>query len=326
LALASVWASIGAAAAPPAAASQPVVSFLLASMEADRYQIDRDAFIAQVESQGARVLFASAGGNDDRQEEQLRLHLDAGARVVVLQAVDVMRGARLVRLAHERGAKVIAYDRLVAAPSIDLYVTHDHVELGRQQALALLAAMAPHASAPVLICMGASDSQVSRDISRGNVEALAAAGFTNVVKVAHAGWSMDECEATTLRWLHHGGVAAVFANNSRMALGAAEAIEASRASGSIPIAGGDMTLESCRALRQGRLQFDAFKPIASLAERAAAAALDLAAGVAVRASARVDGVPTLMLPVFPLRRDLPKAELDAARANGAEALLTACGA
>ena len=65
--------------------------------------------------------------------------LDAGARVLVLEPVGEAAAA-VVADAHERGARVIAYDRELAGADVDGYVAHDAYRIGVLQAEAALAA------------------------------------------------------------------------------------------------------------------------------------------------------------------------------------------
>ena len=45
--------------------------------------------------------------------------------MLVIQPTDSQAASRYVRLAHENGAKVIAYDRAIVSPDLDYYVSHD---------------------------------------------------------------------------------------------------------------------------------------------------------------------------------------------------------
>jgi ABC-type sugar transport system substrate-binding protein len=304
---------VRAAALPPvgnrqaAPHAEPLtISFLLASMDAERYETDRDAFTDYVAAHGGRVLFASAGGDPARQERQLAEHLARGAQVVVLQPVDVLRTEALSRAAMARKVPVVAYDRQVPGPGTALYVTHDHLNLGALQVAALQGRVAQNGR--ILICMGQADSLVTQEITRGNELALARAGYDLITKIPHATWSAAACKATVLRALQSGPLGAVLANNGRMALGAAEAVEAFNGKGKILVVGGDMTQASCRAVADGRLALDIKKSIGQLAETAAKAALELAQGKSVPNAPVQNGVPTLRLPVHPV--DRPEAQAD----------------
>jgi D-xylose transport system substrate-binding protein len=288
------------AAASAARGEAPRVALLLASMDADRYETDRDAFVARVVAAGGEALFASAGGDASRQEQQLAEQLARGVRAVVLQPVDPLRARRLVEAARRRHVPIVAYDRQVGTGAA-AYVTHDHESLGRAQAQALVGMLPPQAH--VVICMGEADSQVTKEITSANVATLRQAGVASIVAVPHAGWSADDCKATVLRALHEGRVDGVLANNGRMAVGAAEAVAAANGTGIIPVIGGDVTADSCRALRDGRLALDAVKPIAGLAAAAADLALALARGEALPSRPVEGGTPTLRLPVRMLRPD-----------------------
>ena len=276
------------------------IAFFVASLDADRFDIDRQAFIAYAEAHGADVSFGSAGGDPIVQAESVSRALEGGIDAVVIQPVDPLRAEAIVLEAHQRKIPVIAYDRFIASAALDLYVTHDHYQLGVLQGEAL-ARHSPKGGA-VVICMGQKGSRVAEEITRGNEAVLNASGFTVVSKRFHASWSPDDCEASVLHAIYDGPIVAVLANNSRMAVGALEALTAHHLVDRVFIAGGDLTTASCRALAAGHLQFDVFKPITQLAELAAASALQLARGEPIATTVKVDGIPTQLVPVTGLER------------------------
>ena len=58
--------------------------------------------------------------------------------MLVIQPTDSQAASAYVKLAHEKGAKVIAYDRAIVSPDLDYYVSHDSYRVGVLQAEAAL--------------------------------------------------------------------------------------------------------------------------------------------------------------------------------------------
>lgn len=69
------------------------------------------------------------------QIEQIQAMLDKGAKMLVIGAVDGGALADVLAAANQRGAKVLAYDRLIRnTPHVDSYATFDNFAVGELQA------------------------------------------------------------------------------------------------------------------------------------------------------------------------------------------------
>ncbi len=72
---------------------------------------------------GADVVSADAGGDDDKQFEQVKEMIKGGIDVLVLLPHDSAKAGRIVDAAKAAKVKVISYDRLALNSDVDLYVT-----------------------------------------------------------------------------------------------------------------------------------------------------------------------------------------------------------
>nr|WP_189179772.1 substrate-binding domain-containing protein [Microbispora rosea] len=126
---------------------------------------DRSLFTRALASLCPRcdVRYADAAGDRARQGRQIGQMLADGVRVLVLGAVDPEAAAPWVARAKLSGAKVIAYDRLANGP-VDAYVATDPARVGREQALALLAAM--KTAGPVLLFNGPATDPYAATVKR----------------------------------------------------------------------------------------------------------------------------------------------------------------
>src|SRR5206468_11531846 len=110
------------------------------SLDGERYHKDVKYFTERSDELGMRVVTLAADNDNAKQIAQVEQALTRGAKVLVIQPTDSLAASSYVRLAHEHGAKVIAYDRAIVSPDVDYYVSHDSYRIGVLQAQAALAA------------------------------------------------------------------------------------------------------------------------------------------------------------------------------------------
>ncbi len=89
------------------------------------------------------VQYAGASGAVADQQSQIQSMITNGAKVIIIGAVDGGQLAAQAKAAHDAGAKVIAYDRLILnTKDVDYYVAYDNEKVGELQGQALLDGMA----------------------------------------------------------------------------------------------------------------------------------------------------------------------------------------
>jgi D-xylose transport system permease protein len=230
----------------------PDVAFLLSTLQEERYQKDVKYFEAHAAKLGLRTSIFAADNDNAKQLAQVEDALTLGAKVLVIQPTDSKSAASYLALAHARGAKVIAYDRTIASPELDYYVSHDSYRVGVLQAKAAIAATG--GKGKYVILSGQSGHSVATEITRGYDDTLApyiARGELEiVVRQHHSAWSAEQALRTVEDALtKFGRVDAILANNSGMANGAVRAIRRERLD-HVFIAGADAT--SARAHSRSR--------------------------------------------------------------------------
>jgi D-xylose transport system substrate-binding protein len=110
------------------------IGFSIEDMKGERWQTDLNSFEARAKQLGAEVIFRDAGGDDQRQFQQVQDMIKAGIKVLVLMPRDTAKASRMVDAAKSANVKVISYDRLVQNSEVDLFVSFDRLEIGRMQA------------------------------------------------------------------------------------------------------------------------------------------------------------------------------------------------
>src|SRR6185312_13306875 len=89
------------------------------------------------------VQYAGASSTVADQQGQIQSMVTKGAKVIIIGAADGGQLGTQVKAAHDAGAVVIAYDRLILnTKDVDYYVAYDNEKVGELQGQALLDGMA----------------------------------------------------------------------------------------------------------------------------------------------------------------------------------------
>jgi D-xylose transport system substrate-binding protein len=259
----------------------PQVAFLLSTLQEERYQKDVRYFEQRAHELGLETVVLAADGDNEKQINQVEDVLTEGAKVLVIQPTDSQAASSYVRLAHEHGAKVVAYDRAIVSPALDYYVSHDSYKVGVLQAKAALEAT--HGKGNYVILSGQAGHSVATEITRGYTDTLApyiARGDVEIVmQQNHSAWSPEQALRTVEDALTRTGgkVDAILANNSGMARGAVQAVQAAGLT-HVFIAGADADAANVNFVCQGKQSIEVLKDIEPLARTAAEVANDLVHG------------------------------------------------
>ncbi len=256
----------------------PQVAFLLSTLQEERYQKDVKYFEARAQELGIRVVTLAADNDNAKQIAQVEDVLTQGAKVLVIQPTDSQAASSYVRIAHEHGAKVVAYDRAIVSPDLDYYVSHDSYKVGVLQAKAALEATGYKGN--YVLLSGQAGHSVATEITRGYEDTLApyvAKGdVTIVLKQNHSAWSPEQALRTVedAPSRSNGKVDAILANNSGMARGAVQAIGAAGLT-KVFIAGADADAANVNFVCAGKQTIEILKDIQPLARTAAEVAREL---------------------------------------------------
>jgi D-xylose transport system substrate-binding protein len=278
----------------------PKVAFLLSTLQEERYRKDELYFEATAKREGLSTFTLSADNDNARQLSQVEDALSRHAVVLVIQPTDSAAAGNYVAKAHAAGAKVVAYDRSI--PQADFYVAHDSYSIGVIQAEEAI--KATHGKGNYVLLDGQSGHSVASDIARGYHETLKpfldSGAITVVVEKNHDAWSPEQALKTVEDAISKtkGNIQAILANNSGMARGAVQGIQAGGLGDrGVFIAGADADAANVNYVCDKKQTVDIFKDIHPLAERAASVAAALAQNQPVEAAASAAGVPVVAVPV-----------------------------
>jgi D-xylose transport system substrate-binding protein len=284
-----------------AAPNKRKVAFLLSTLQEERYQKDRRFFEEAARARGVAPFTLAADNDNARQLAQVEDALQRGAQVLVIQPTDSAAAAAYVARAHERAAKVVAYDRSIGSPELDFYVAHDSRKVGALEAEAALKATGGHGN--FVLLHGQSGHSVATEIGRGYMDVLKGpidAGQVHiVVEKNHDAWSPEQALKTVEDAIvkSRGDLQAILADNSGMARGAVQAVQAAHLGDKhIFIGGADADLANVAYVCDGKQSLEILKDIRPLAEKAAEVAAALALGKAPTADgSKIAAVPVVAI-------------------------------
>ena len=285
LAMASFLAVPVSLATDPAGAAEKIkIGFLLKTMQEERYQRDKAAFLTRAKALGADVIFDSANNDEQTQLAAFENMLSQGAQVIVLQPVNTGTAGGMVTSAHKSGVKVVGYDAMLLNGPLDAMVMQDSWAVGKLQAEAMVAWLKTKngsVKGNVALIRGQPGDSNANTMSSGVLEVLKAnPELRLVVDQSHESWSPDKAMATTENLLTKLGnkIDAVICNNSGMARGVIAALDAQglASADKVFVAGSDADLVNIQYVAQGKEAAEIWKKIAPFAETAAETAVKLA--------------------------------------------------
>ncbi|WP_345431686.1 sugar ABC transporter substrate-binding protein [Actinoallomurus vinaceus] len=245
----------------------------------DRHYI-RDELAAQCPK--CRLFFADANGEADLQLQQVDLMIVNGVKVIILDPVDDKAIASAVTRAHRKGVKIVAYDRLPAGP-VDAYTSFDNVQVGREQGLALLAAIKkggdPRRGDMVMINGSPTDPNTA-EFKKGALSVLQ--GRVRIARSYDApNWRPDLAAAAAAAAFIALGprrIVGVYCANDTMAGGVSVAMRKTGVRPGTPLTGQDAALDAVQRILLGTQTMTVYKPIRQEAKNAVRSAVALVSG------------------------------------------------
>lgn len=305
------------ASAPDATGDEPrggTIALLLPDTDTARYEsTDRPMFerVAAQRCPECRLLYANAGSDAARQQEQAETMLARGAKVLVLDAVDTVAAASIVAAATRNDALVIAYDRFIDAPGVTAYVSFDSTLIGRQQATAVREAIEGTGTANpgVLLLNGSATDPNAAALRTGALQALKGSGIEVLAELDTPGWSSARAQEWTTAQIARfpGRIDGVIAANDALAGGAIAALNAAGIHPLPPVSGQDAELSAVQRIVAGEQLMTVAKAADDQARTAAEVAVRLVRGEHPLAPTRIRGVASFVLaPTVAFRDDLAR--------------------
>ena len=241
----------------------------------ERWQRDRDAFVARASELGAEVNVQNANGDVEEQIAQIEYWIEKDVDVIAVIAVDSRGLSDVVAKAKRAGIRVIAYDRLLTDAGVDLYISFDNERIGQMMA-ECIAANTPAGGKVFMMCGSLEDNNVSL-VEKGFYSVMDKTDL-EIVGTAYAdNWLGEMGYAAVSGFLDEGGeLDAVMCGNDDIASQVIRALSERRLAGEVCVVGQDADLSGCQRIVEGTQTMTVYKSIETLAMRAAESAVVLA--------------------------------------------------
>lgn len=133
--LATVALGAGLMTAPAMAQDKGLVGISMPTKSSTRWISDGESMVKEFQSLGYQTDLQFAEDDIPNQLAQIENMVTKGAKVLVIGAIDGTTLSDILAKAHEAGAKVFAYDRLIrSSANVDYYATFDNFKVGVLQA------------------------------------------------------------------------------------------------------------------------------------------------------------------------------------------------
>src|ERR1043165_4076086 len=182
----------GSAGGGKPAGKAPTIGLSLDTLKEERWQGDRDRFVAKAKELGATVAVSSANSDDAVQMKDIESMIAQEVGVLVIVPHDGIAMAKAVDKAKAAGIPVMAYDRLIRDCELDIYTSFDNEDVGRQQARFLVEKLGgKEAKGAIVRIYGAPTDNNARQFKAGQDEILKPFLESKAITVVHEDWAED---------------------------------------------------------------------------------------------------------------------------------------
>jgi len=267
-----------------------LIGFSMGTTREERWFKDRDLFVQKAQELGATVVVTLSDYDVAQQTTQIENLISQGVSVIVVIPADSEKIAPAIEEAKQAGVKVIAYDRLIKNSDVDLYISFDNVKVGELQAQSILDVRGYGKFAYI---GGAPTDNNSALLKEGTMNILDPKIKSGEVSLVVDGfmtdWKPEEAYKTIKTYLDSGkSLDAVVAANDGTASGVIQALQEKGLAGKIPVSGQDAELSATQRIIAGTQTSTVYKPISSLAYKAAEIAVNMANGQAPETNNSID--------------------------------------
>lgn len=293
-----------------------LIGLSLDSIVVERWQRELEILVATVNELDAEIDVQIANESIDKQTEQIQYLIDKNVDVLIVVPNDANAFYDVLSEAERSGIDVIAYDRLIMHPDVDLYVSFDNVEIGRGISQRLIDELKKKTvNIPeeeikpfkLLIINGDPKDNNSKLLNEGiyaSLQEYIDAGFVTVVDEAWANeWREKIAKDLVEKYLSSGEeIDGIIAANDVLATGAIEILSKWRKAGEVLVVSQDAELSACQRIVEKTQLATAYKPIYDLASTTAKIAVSMAKGEKIIANDSIyngyDNIPYLKLDAY----------------------------
>ncbi len=272
----------------------------------ERWQRDRDVFVATARELGAEVNVQSANGEIEEQISQIQYFINKGVDAIVVVAIDAEALQDVVLKARKAGIPVMCYDRLITDSNVDLYISFDNEKVGDLMGQAIYEKLGKNKK--VIKIQGPESDNNVVQVAEG-FDYQSRKNAAQIIGECHCeGWRseiaydyVNENEELVKK------ADAIMCGNDALAGVVIRALSEMRLAGKIVVVGQDADLDACQRIVEGTQEMTVYKPVENLAKKAAEYAVSLAKGEEIKTATRYnDGtydVPFIKLEPIAVYKD-----------------------
>jgi D-xylose transport system substrate-binding protein len=270
-------------------------------------------FVKRAGELGAKVRVLAANSDDTVQIGDVEKLITNKVDVLVIVPHDGTAMAKGVKMAHDAGIPVIAYDRIIRDSDLDLYVSFDNERVGELQAQFMLDHLPTPGKGRIVRIFGAKTDNNAALFKRGQDRVLEPLIKSGDIEVLHEDWAEDWKPENAKRIVNAAITAngaridAVLASNDGTAGGAIQALSEEGLAGKVLVTGQDAETVALQRIAVGTQAMTIYKPLKTLARGAAELAVQMASRRVVVAKQTVDNghgpVPSALYDVVTVTRD-----------------------
>ncbi len=243
----------------------------------ERWQRERDVFIATAKELGANVNVQTANGEVEEQISQIEYFVEKEVDLIVVVPIDAYKIQGAIGKAKRAGIPVVCYDRVVRSANTDLFISFDNEAVGRLMAQELFEATGRDKNV-IMICGPESDyntdmvesgfEQIMNNYRGKVIGSCRCENWKAEMAYDYVSENIDLVEQADL----------IMCGNDSLAGEAIRALAERRLAGKIPVCGQDADLEACQRIVEGTQLMTVYKPVEKLARTAAEYSVKLAKG------------------------------------------------
>ncbi len=254
------------------------LGFIFSTPQTERYVREAGYFKEYAENQGVKVYVGHGNGDEALQYQKALELFDKGIDGLAIIAVNANTAAAIVREGHERGIKVMAYNRMIKNSNVDFFISGDNDLLGKMMVDEVVK-VKPTGNAIILggdkydrnavELMAAVKKSLQPHIESGNIQLK----YETFIEE----WSGENAAYELEQYLSYTGQMPdmIFAGFDGIASGCIEVIDRYDSDKPVYISGQDATIEGAKHVLSGQQQMTAFHPLKEASTKAAEVLIEL---------------------------------------------------
>ncbi|MBO4902252.1 MAG: substrate-binding domain-containing protein [Lachnospiraceae bacterium] len=279
---AAILTSCGSAAADAEEATESEADGIEIGMSFDsfvieRWQRERDVFVATARELGAEVNVQTANGEVEEQIAQIEYFIEKKVDLIVVVPIDAYKIQGAIGKAKRAGIPIVCYDRVVRSANTDLFISFDNEAVGRLMAQELFQAAGRDANV-IMIC--GPESDYNTDMVEDGFERIMENYRGTVIGSCRCdNWRAEmayDYVSENIELVEQADL--IMCGNDSLAGEAIRALAERRLAGKIPVCGQDADLEACQRIVEGTQLMTVYKPVEKLARTAAEYSVMIAKG------------------------------------------------